>query len=281
MLLFLVAALLRSASSFNFFAPSLRQTALSPLSGSRTSIIGGNWKMNPTTLSEATDLAKEVAGASLRGEAIVFPPMPFLGPVSEIVKDSPIHLGAQLVYHEDKGAFTGAVSSSMVKSLGVTYVLAGHSERRVVFGEDDAEINRQVLKTIADGMYPVLCIGETKDEYDAGLVESVCAIQLAKDLAGVSKEDMKNIVIAYEPVWAIGTGLVCPSDVAQKTHQSIRAKIASMYDEDTAEQVRIQYGGSVSPESVDDLMAQPDIDGCLVGGASLLADKFNRILAYE
>ena len=247
--------------AFNFFQRSTpSKTALN----ARTSIIGGNWKMNPSTVDEAQDLAKAVVADAekIKGEAILFPPAPFMGPVADIVGPSPVHLGAQLVYYEDKGAYTGATAASMVKSFGTTYVLAGHSERRTIFGDDDDAINKQVVKTIEHGMFPVLCIGETKEEYDSGLVESVCAIQLAKDLVGVSKDDMKNIVIAYEPVWAIGTGLVCPTDVAQATHAFIRSKLADMYDSDTADAVRIQYGGSVSPDSVDDLMAQADIDGC-------------------
>ncbi|KAH8072939.1 triosephosphate isomerase [Aureococcus anophagefferens] len=216
----------------------------------RTSVIGGNW-------------------------------FPFIGAVSEIIKDTKLHLGAQSCFFEDSGAYTGAVAASMVKSMGVTYILTGHSERRSLFMDDDTAVNKKTLKVLESGMIPVLCIGETKDEYDAGLCESVCAIQLAKDLAGVSAEDMKKIVIAYEPVWAIGTGLVCPSDKAQEVHKFIRSKLASMYDEATADAVRIQYGGSVTPDSVDELMSMPDIDGCLVGGASLVGDKFARILNYK
>ena len=200
--------------------------------------------------------------------------------MGEIIKDSKVHLGAQSVFFEDKGAYTGAVAASMVKSMGVTYILTGHSERRTVFKDDDGAINKKTLKVLESGMIPVLCIGETKEEYDAGLCEAVCAIQLAKDLAGVSADDMKKIVIAYEPVWAIGTGLVCPTPVAQDVHKFLRAKLATMYDQATADAVRIQYGGSVTPESVDELMSMPDIDGCLVGGASLVAEKFARICNY-
>lgn len=239
--------------------------------------------MNPTSLEDALSLAKEVCANfdASRGEAVVFPPFPYLGPVGEVLKDSPLHLGAQTIYFEDKGAYTGAVAASMVKSMGCTHVLAGHSERRSVFQDDDTAINRKVLKILEADMIPVLCIGETKEEYDAKLVESVCSIQLAKDLAGVTPDQMKKIVIAYEPVWAIGTGLVCPSDVAQETHRFIRSKLAQMYSQDVADAVRIQYGGSVTPDSVDELMSMPDIDGCLVGGASLLPDAFTRILSYE
>lgn len=239
--------------------------------------------MNPLTLADAEELTNEMVKSvsSLPGDAIIFPPYPYLGPIGEIVKGTPIKLGAQSVFFEDKGAYTGAVAASMVKSMGVTHVLAGHSERRCIFKDDDMAINRKVLKILEVGMIPVLCIGESKAEYDAKLVESVCAIQLAKDLAGVSPEDMSKMIIAYEPVWAIGTGLVCPADEAQNVHNFLRKKLAQMYSQDVADSVRIQYGGSVTPESVDELMAKPDIDGCLVGGASLVADKFVRILNYE
>jgi len=272
--------LLPTAAAFQAgVAPQQRVAALN----ARTAVTGGNWKMNPTTLDEATELAKGLLTdtASIPGEAIVFPPFPFLGPVGDILKGSKVQLGAQSIFFEDKGAFTGAVSSCMVKSMGVTYVLAGHSERRCVFKDDDTAINKKVLKIIDAGMIPVLCIGETKEEYDANLVTSVCAIQLAKDLAGVSAEDMKKIVIAYEPVWAIGTGLVCPSDTAQEVHKFIRSKLSEMYSQEVADAVRIQYGGSVTPDSVDELMSMPDIDGCLVGGASLDAGKFSRILNFK
>jgi len=141
-------------------------------------------------------------------------------------------------------------------------------------------VNKKVLRVYEDGLKPVLCIGETKEEYEAGLCEDVCKVQLAKDLAGVSKEQAMDLVIAYEPVWAIGTGLVCPSDVAQSVHKTVRAFLAELYDQAVADAVRIQYGGSVTPESVDELMSMPDIDGCLVGGASLVAEKFARICNY-
>ena len=258
--------------------------------------------MNPTSLADAKELATVVAAetADMPGEAIIFPPrgarvpgarprppahstrrFPFIGAVSEIIKDTKLHLGAQSCFFEDSGAYTGAVAASMVKSMGVTYILTGHSERRSLFMDDDTAVNKKTLKVLESGMIPVLCIGETKDEYDAGLCESVCAIQLAKDLAGVSADDMKKIIIAYEPVWAIGTGLVCPTPVAQDVHKFLRAKLATMYDQATADAVRIQYGGSVTPDSVDELMSMPDIDGCLVGGASLVGEKFARILNYK
>eukprot|EP00621_Florenciella_sp_RCC1693_P003666 CAMPEP_0182523672 /NCGR_PEP_ID=MMETSP1323-20130603/1218_1 /TAXON_ID=236787 /ORGANISM="Florenciella parvula, Strain RCC1693" /LENGTH=347 /DNA_ID=CAMNT_0024732085 /DNA_START=47 /DNA_END=1091 /DNA_ORIENTATION=- len=251
----------------------------------RQPIMAGNWKLNPPTKTDAVALASaftellgeetcSVEPGEMCTEVIAFPPFPFIAPVEEILSEVGVSVGAQSVYFEDKGAYTGAVASSMVQSLGCEYVLCGHSERRTVFKDDDDAINRKVKKVLADGMKPILCIGETKEEYEAGLCQAVCAVQIAKDLAGVSKEEMANVVIAYEPVWAIGTGLVCPSDVAQEVHVGIREFLSKMYDQDVADATRIQYGGSVTPESVDELMSKPDIDGCLVGGASLDAAKF-------
>ena len=182
---------------------------------------------------------------------------------------------------EINGAFTGAVSTSMLDSVGVKWALAGHSERRVIFGENDEYINGQCLKLIEQGMSVMLCIGESESEYDQNLAGAVCSVQLKKGLAGISKEDMSRVVIAYEPIWAIGTGKVATPEVAQNVHAECRAILANMYDHETADGVRILYGGSVSPESVDELMAQPDIDGALVGGASLDSSKFGRIINFK
>jgi len=257
----------------------------------RQPIMAGNWKLNPATKDEAVKLATEfsdllgdetcsVEVAEMCTEVIAFPPFPFINAVENILSEVGVSVGAQSVYFEDKGAYTGAVASSMVQSLGCDYVLCGHSERRTLFKDDDVAINRKVKKVLADGMKPILCIGETKEEYEAGLCQAICATQIAKDLTGVTKEEMANVVIAYEPVWAIGTGLVCPSDVAQEVHVGIREFIAKMYDQEVADSIRIQYGGSVTPDSVDELMSKPDIDGCLVGGASLDPSKFARICNY-
>ena len=259
----------------------------------RQPIIAGNWKLNPATVEEAGALAKGVlellgdetcaVGGGVEGcaEVVVFPPFPFIGTVVGDLAEAGVGVGAQSVFAvAESGAYTGAVSCAMVDSMGCEYVLCGHSERRTVFKDDDAAVNKKVLRVYEDGLKPVLCIGETKEEYEAGLCEDVCKVQLAKDLAGVSKEQAMDLVIAYEPVWAIGTGLVCPSDVAQSVHKTVRAFLAELYDDAVADAVRIQYGGSVTPESVDELMSMPDIDGCLVGGASLVAEKFARICNY-
>lgn len=169
----------------------------------------------------------------------------------------------------------------MIQSLGVQWALAGHSERRVLFGESDEYINGQCLKLIEKGMSVMLCIGESEAEYEQDLAGAVCAVQLKKGLAGISKEDMSRVAIAYEPVWAIGTGKVATPEVAQSVHAQCREILADIYDQETADATRILYGGSVSPESVDELMAQADIDGALVGGASLDATKFARIINFE
>eukprot|EP00592_Proboscia_alata_P009805 CAMPEP_0194360046 /NCGR_PEP_ID=MMETSP0174-20130528/7363_1 /TAXON_ID=216777 /ORGANISM="Proboscia alata, Strain PI-D3" /LENGTH=258 /DNA_ID=CAMNT_0039131321 /DNA_START=163 /DNA_END=939 /DNA_ORIENTATION=+ len=255
--------------------------------------MAGNWKLNPATEEDALGLAAGLT--KLLGEetcamdednefcteVVLFPPFPFISKVRDVVEEIGITVGAQSVFFEDKGAFTGSVSVSMVASVGCEYVLCGHSERRTVFADDDASINRKVLKVLDSGLKPILCIGETKSEYDLNIKEEICAMQLSKDLIGVTKEQMENVVIAYEPVWAIGTGLVCGSKEANEVHAFLRTVLESLYDEEVAQATRIQYGGSVTPESVDELMTQPDIDGCLVGGASLVAEKFGRIINFQ
>jgi len=253
--------------------------------------MAGNWKMNPATEQEALSLAGALT--KLLGEetcavddsedcteVVIFPPHPFISKVKDEVQEAGITVGAQSIFFEDTGAYTGSVSASMVKSIGVEYVLCGHSERRTLFNDDDMAINLKVKKVLASGMKPILCIGETKEEYDLKIKNEVCAMQLSKDLVGVTKEQMKDVVIAYEPVWAIGTGLVCGADEANDTHGFLRTVLANLYDDEVAQATRIQYGGSVTPDSVDGLMSMPEIDGCLVGGASLDADKFGRIINY-
>jgi triosephosphate isomerase len=250
----------------------------------RRPLMGGNWKLNPTSRSEATNLVTEL-GKKIVGisgvDVVVFPPHPFLTTVYDKIEATQIKLGGQNCFFEDTGAYTGAVSTCMLKDVGVTYVLAGHSERRTVFKDDDGAIARKTKKILDSGMIPVLCIGETQEEYDNGLCQEVCTIQLLKDLAMVPAEDMAKVVIAYEPVWAIGTGLVCPADTAQKVHAFIRSVIAKKYGQAIADRVIIQYGGSVKPDNVKEIMSKPDIDGCLVGGASLTADSFTAIVGFQ
>jgi len=250
----------------------------------RKPIMAGNWKMNPSSLSESVALAKGVGEVSYNAdevEVVVIPPQTFLVPVMDALQNSAVEVGAQNCYFMAKGAYTGEVSCDMLKSVGCDYVLAGHSERRTLFQDDDGAIGKKVRVILDDGMIPILCCGESKEEYDEGLVESVVTLQLAKDLAGVSDEEMKKIVIAYEPVWAIGTGLTATPEIAQSVHKFIRGFIAKKFNQEVADAVRIQYGGSVTPETVDELMACPDIDGCLVGGASLDAAKFGRIIQFK
>lgn len=258
----------------------------------RQPIMAGNWKMNPATEGDALDLATGLTkilgdetcavddSDDMCVEVVIFPPFPFLARTGDIAAEAGITLGAQSIFFEDKGAYTGAVAASMVQSIGVEYILCGHSERRTLFNDDDEAINNKVKKVLQSGMKPILCVGETKKEYDLDIKYEVCRMQLSNDLRGVTKEQMKDVVIAYEPVWAIGTGLVCGAEEANAVHVYLRSVLRDMFDDEVAEQTRIQYGGSVTPDSVDNLMAQPDIDGCLVGGASLDADKFGRIINY-
>jgi len=258
----------------------------------RQPIMAGNWKMNPTTEDESLELASGLTNIlgdetcaiddsdEMCVEVVIFPPFPFLAKTGDVASEAGITLGAQSIFFEDKGAYTGAVSASMVKSVGVEYILCGHSERRSVFNDDDEAINNKVKKVLQSGMKPILCVGETKKEYDLNIKFEVCNMQMSNDLRGVTKEQMKDVVIAYEPVWAIGTGLVCGAEDANAVHVYLRSVLKDLFDEEVSEQTRIQYGGSVTPDSVDDLMSQPDIDGCLVGGASLDAEKFGRIINY-
>lgn len=276
----------QTSNSNRFTSRQAFASRLSMVSDGRRPLMGGNWKLNPTTLEAATKLTKDLASLTkdiTTVDTIIFPPFPLLAPVHTQVSTahSKIQVGAQDVFYETSGAFTGAVSTNLLKEVGASYVLVGHSERRTIFKEDDNTINRKVKKALKDGLKPLLCIGESKEEYEAGLNQQVCAIQLLKDLQGVSAEDMQHVVIAYEPVWAIGTGLVCPKEVAQSVHAFIRKTIADKYGKDIARKVIIQYGGSVNVGNVKELMAQPDIDGCLVGGASLTADSFAKIIGYE
>lgn len=252
----------------------------------RKPFITGNWKLNPATKKEAIQLAKDITthvAANADGtkpDVALFVPFPFIESVQKVCGDL-ITIGAEMCTPEEKGAFTGGISPVMLKSIGVQWALAGHSERRTINKETDEYINAQCLKLIAQDMNVILCIGETLAEYNASLVGAVCETQLKKGLMGVSKNDMEKVCIAYEPVWAIGTGKVATPEIAQEVHANIRAILAKMYDVETADKTRILYGGSVTDESVDGLMAKPDIDGCLVGGASLDATKFGRIINFR
>eukprot|EP00322_Chrysochromulina_rotalis_P002708 CAMPEP_0115859808 /NCGR_PEP_ID=MMETSP0287-20121206/16806_1 /TAXON_ID=412157 /ORGANISM="Chrysochromulina rotalis, Strain UIO044" /LENGTH=289 /DNA_ID=CAMNT_0003314119 /DNA_START=47 /DNA_END=916 /DNA_ORIENTATION=+ len=281
------AMLLGGVSAYSPAMPASGRTAVNMrssqlLMAERTPLMMGNWKMN-TLLPEAVSLAKEVAEAAKTSNAdvAVCVPYPYLVPVGEALKGSKVGLGAQDAFYEDSGAYTAAVSTGMLKSVGTQFVLAGHSERRVTFGDSDADINKKTLKILEEGLTCVLCIGELKDERESGETFNVCDVQLTEGLKGVSAEMMKSVVIAYEPVWAIGTGLTATPEIAQETHAYIRKWFVDNYSQEVADNVIIQYGGSVSPGNVDELMACPDIDGALVGGASLKADLFSPIMNFK
>ena len=246
----------------------------------RKKIVAGNWKMNMTT-AEAAALVNALKAdlANFREvEVVVCPPFTALSTVSQLVQGTHIDLGAQNMHWEKGGAYTGEICAGMLRELYCHYVILGHSERRQYFGETDAIINAKIKKAIAAGITPIFCIGETKDERLGGILEPVLEIQLKGGLKDLTPEEVANLVIAYEPVWAIGTGLTATSKEAQEAHAFIRKVISDVFGADTAARVRIQYGGSVKPENVVELMAQPDIDGALVGGASLKPESFAALV---
>lgn len=247
----------------------------------RKKIIAANWKMNMTAAEGAAfmkDLALELKNFD-GAEVVIIPPFTALPRLSEVITSTPgVTLGAQNMWHEASGAFTGEVSATMIREFFTRYVVLGHSERRTIFGETDALVNKKVKAALAASLRPILCIGETLEERDANRVEEVLSTQLAGSLAGVSAEDMLDIVLAYEPVWAIGTGRTATPEQAQEAHAFIRKTLAGMFDPATAAKVRIQYGGSVKPDNAKELLHQPDIDGALVGGASLDSRSFAKIV---
>ena len=248
----------------------------------RKPFVAGNWKMNTDTHT-SVELAKHIASgsfevASHRVTVAVCPPFVYLQSVTKALSSSSIAVGAQDVYIESKGAFTGEISPPMLKDIGCTYVLCGHSERRHVIGENDELINKKVAAAIAGGLLPILCVGELLTERDAGQTEQVVTRQLKKGLSGLSAEKVSAVTMAYEPVWAIGTGRTATPKQAQEAHDFIRKLFAQMYDDQLAEEIRILYGGSVKPDNAEDLMRQNDVDGLLVGGASLNADDFLAII---
>ncbi len=247
----------------------------------RTPLVGGNWKMN-TDLASAVELADDVvAGCSPlveRCEVAVFPPFPYLQAVGKTLGHHEILLGAQDVYCRPNGAFTGEVSAAMLLDLNVATVLVGHSERRHVVGESDELVNAKAKTALGEGLAVILCIGETTEQRQAGRMKSVVVGQLMAGLRGVPAGQTGRLTIAYEPVWAIGTGMTATPDDAQAVHKVIRATLADLYDDGDAGSVRIQYGGSVNAENAETLFAQPDVDGFLVGGASLKAHAFTEIV---
>lgn len=246
----------------------------------RKPIIVGNWKMF-TNLLQATELVKGLktaVGKITETEIGVCPPFVYLVPVKSLVEGSHIKLGAQNCHWMNEGAFTGEVSPTMLKDIGCNYVILGHSERRHQMGESDEIINKKLKSALNAGLTVIFCIGELLQEREEGKTEAVLRRQLEQGRDGITPEQVNNIIIAYEPVWAIGTGKTATPEQAQETHSFIRKFIASLFNEAVAKNIRIMYGGSVKPENSAQLSAQPDIDGFLVGGASLKADSFTQII---
>jgi triosephosphate isomerase len=251
----------------------------------RRKLIAGNWKMN-LTANEARaviaalrkEIDRDAAALAKDRDLMIAPAAVAIPAVAQALAGSSIALGAQNMHFEDKGAFTGEVSAPMLKQFGVSHVIIGHSERRHVFSEDDALINKKVAAALRHGLVPILCIGETLDEHSAGKTLEVVVRQAQAGFAGVAKDSAPKAAVAYEPVWAIGTGKTATPEHAQMVQGSIREVLSELWDRETADKIRILYGGSVTPDNVDSLLAKPDIDGALVGGASLKADSFARII---
>ena len=247
----------------------------------RKPIIAGNWKMYKT-VSEAIAFAEEIKRAACAdgsvADAVLCPPFTALYPLAQALRGTAIALGAQNVYWEDEGAFTGEVSPKMLKEAGCAYVIIGHSERRQFFGETDEKVNKKVKAALAVGLIPILCVGELLAERESGATEKVIKTQTEAGLAGITAEQVASLIIAYEPVWAIGTGKTASDADAQQVNAYIRSLLVNLYGVATAEKTRIQYGGSVKPENAAGLLGMPDIDGALVGGASLDPQTFCGIL---
>ena len=249
----------------------------------RRALIAGNWKMHKT-VTDATLLAEQVAAAGRDAtdrDILLAPPFTALGAVAGAVGGSGIVVAGQNVSWEEQGAFTGEISPLMLKDLGATAAIVGHSERRQIFGETDAMINKRLRGGLEQDLSILLCIGETLDERESGNTLAILEQQVRAGLAEVSSTQMASVVIAYEPVWAIGTGKTATTEQAQEAHGFIRTLLSDLYEKDIGNSVRILYGGSVKPANIDELMAQPDIDGVLVGGASLDAESFGRIINYK
>jgi triosephosphate isomerase len=249
----------------------------------RPLFIAGNWKMNPGTLDAAVALAEGVkagVGQEATVRVAVCPPALYLQKIDEALANTPIGLGAQNLHWEPKGAFTGELSAAMLQDVGCTHVLIGHSERRHGLGETDEMVNRKLKAALAAGLIPIVCVGELLAEREGGQTEAVVGRQLDGSLAGLEPEQMAGVVLAYEPVWAIGTGKVATPEQAQEVHAFVRSRLAAAFGAATAGRVVVQYGGSVTAENARNLLGSPDIDGALVGGASLVPENFLGIIAH-
>lgn len=247
----------------------------------RKQIIAGNWKMH-TDLAEATIFVEGIKAALTEGEVsrevVVCPPFTGLSTVADLIEDTEVRLGAQNMYFEPKGAFTGEVSPLMLTDVGCHYVILGHSERREYFGETDALINQKIKAAFQYDLIPILCVGESLAQREANETQTFINSQLTAGLADLTAEQVSQMVIAYEPIWAIGTGKTATAEQAGEVCTAIRAKVAELFDKETAEVLRIQYGGSVKGSNAQEILSQLDIDGALVGGASLKADDFMAII---
>lgn len=247
----------------------------------RPTVIAGNWKMN----KDADGAVELINGLITRTAAIpkgvtvvLCPPFTSLAIAHRLLDGSPFALGAQNMYHEDEGAFTGEISPGMLRSVGCTYVIVGHSERRQIFKESNEVVNRKARKALSAGLIPIVCVGETLEERERNVTEQVVGVQLKTAFQDISEADAARIIVAYEPVWAIGTGRNATPEQAESVHKFIRKTLGQLYSWPTAEKIVIQYGGSVKPENAGGLLNKPDIDGALVGGACLKADSFFGII---
>ncbi len=246
----------------------------------RKKIIAGNWKMNKT-VSEAETLSaaiKRELDSEAKVDVVLCPPFTAIAAVSQEVSGSQIAVGAQNMHFEPSGAYTGEISAEMLREQFCRYVILGHSERRQYFAETDDSVNKKTKAAIAAGLKPIVCVGETLEEREAGQIESVITTQINDGLAGISASDLRSVVIAYEPVWAIGTGKTATPEQAQEVHALIRSLLANLSDQTTADAIRIQYGGSMKPANAAELLSKPDIDGGLIGGAALDPTSFIEIV---
>jgi triosephosphate isomerase len=255
------------------------------MESARKKLIAGNWKMHLVPVEARAlvaglraEIDRDAATLAKDREVMVAPPSVLIPAVAQAIAGSSILLGAQNMHYEDEGAFTGEVSAPMLKAYGVTHVILGHSERRHIFLENDELINKKVLAALRHRMVPILCVGETQTEHDSGDALAVVLRQLERGLEGVVEDHLPTVVVAYEPVWAIGTGRTATPEQAESIHSALRGVLLERYGRERASAVRIIYGGSVNAENVDSLASKPDIDGALVGGASLKADSFARIV---
>lgn len=248
----------------------------------RTPLIAGNWKMNKT-ISDAREMVSSLLQMidSNEAEVVLAPPFTALGAVNDIIRGTKVKLGAQNVFWEESGAYTGEISPRMLVDIGCSYVIIGHSERREYFGETNTSVNKKIVASLKNGLSPILCVGEKIEEREKGKTFDVLEDELGEGLKGLTPEQISKLVIAYEPIWAIGTGKTAKPEEANESHLFIRGWLKDSSGTESSKNIRIIYGGSVTPDNIDGLMAQKDIDGALVGGASLKVEGFARIINYK